>query len=261
MCYNFRKLDAFLHFFVSEDIMENFEIINKMLVKNGINVDENAVKKLNRYYELLVEYNSKFNLTGITDIEGVALKHFADSMVKFDLYKSNCTVLDVGSGAGFPGIPLAIVRPDLKITLVDSLNKRVEFLNVVIQELNLDNVTAEHSRAQEFCTSERREKFDYCIARAVAPMNVLLELCVPFIKIGGSFVGYKSVNLDAEIAEAINAMNVLGVKNYKIDSVELSGIGEKTEVLQRKVIQLKKEKSTPKKYPRPKNLIKLKPIC
>ena len=241
--------------------MENSEIISKILNKNGIVADENAIKKLNKYYDLLVEYNNKFNLTSITDIEGVALKHFADSMVKADLYQNNATVLDVGSGAGFPGIPLAIARPDLKITLVDSLNKRIEFLNVVIAELELSNVCAEHSRAQEFCTPNRREKFDYCIARAVAPMNILLELCVPFIKIGGCFVGYKSLNLDVELAGASNAMGILGVKEYKMDSAELVGLEANGEILQRKIVQLRKEKSTPKIYPRPKNLIKMKPIC
>ena len=261
MWYNLCKFDAFLHFFICEGSMENFEIINKILKKNNINVDENAVKKLNKYYEILVDYNNKFNLTSITDIEGVALKHFADSMVKSDIYEPNATLLDVGSGAGFPGIPLAIIRPDLKITLVDSLNKRIEFLNVVIEELQLNNVNAQHSRAQEFCTADRREKFDYCTARAVAPMNILLELCVPFIKVGGCFVGYKSINLDTEMAEAKNAMEILGVKECAMYDIELVGLDENAEVLQRKIIQLKKQKSCPKKYPRPKNLIKLKPIC
>jgi len=194
----------------------------------------------------------------------VALKHFADSMVEYNSYLANSTVLDVGSGAGFPGIPLAIIRPDLQITLVDSLNKRVEFLNVVIEKLELTKVVAIHSRAQEFCTKERRESFDYCIARAVAPMNILLELCVPFVKIGGFFVGYKSVNLDSEMAEAKNAMKILGVKTHKIVDIELGAesaeSGTDMEVLQRKIIHLKKEKSTPNKYPRAKNLIKTKPI-
>lgn len=239
----------------------NLTIIENIVRGNGIELEQSQVEKLGRYFELLIEYNQKFNLTSITEVHEVALKHFADSMVEAGNYKADATVLDVGSGAGFPGIPLAIARPDLKITLVDSLNKRIEFLKVVIEELGLKNVVPEHSRAQEFCTDERREKFDYCIARAVAPMNILLELCVPFVKVDGYFVGYKSVNLDVELTEAKNAMGILGVKLENVKDVVLSSeTVNNGEILQRKIAYLKKIKSTPKKYPRAKNLIKTKPI-
>lgn len=249
--------------------MDNFDIINKTLLQNNIVLESSCINKLEKFYQQLIKYNKVMNLTAITDIYEVSLKHFTDSLFHVKHYKSNSTIIDIGSGAGFPGIPIAIARPDINITLVDSLNKRVEFLNTVINELELKNVTAIHSRAQEYCTTEHRERFDYSIARAVAPLNILSELCIPFVKISGEFIAYKSLNIDNEIESAKHAIIELGgeiskINYYTYNTSLINSEYPKNKTyfdkITRSIIEIKKISITKTIYPRLKNLITSKPL-
>ncbi|MBQ7977709.1 MAG: 16S rRNA (guanine(527)-N(7))-methyltransferase RsmG [Clostridia bacterium] len=208
-----------------------------------------------RFFELLTTFNQQFNLTAITELEQVVVKHFIDSILNHKYYKSGAYICDMGSGAGFPGIPLKIMRPDLKIILVDSLQKRVNFLNTVIKELNLQDITAVHSRAQELKQQIPFESFDYITARAVAPLNVLIELCVPYIKINGEMVALKATNYENEIIEAEHALDCLNSKISNIEEYKLNN-GEYT----RNIIYITKQAKTNPIYPRPKNKIELKPL-
>lgn len=199
-----------------------------------------------RYYELLVEWNKVMNLTGITEFQEVLTKHFLDSLsiVKaVDMEKIH-TCIDVGTGAGFPGIPLKIAFPNLKVTLADSLNKRILFLQEVIEELGLKDIEALHARAEELGKNkEYREKFDLVVSRAVANLSSLEEYCVPFVKIGGNFISYKSGEIEEEVANAKNATFLLGGKMkevYKFDLYEQK----------RSFVVIDKVKGTPKTYPR-----------
>ena len=212
-----------------------------------IDLDDDKEAKFERYYELLVEWNQKFNLTAITDHKEVLIKHFLDSIsiVKaFDMDRIS-SLIDVGTGAGFPGIPLAIVFPDIRVTLLDSLNKRVAFLNEVISKLELDNVSAYHGRAEDFAKGEHREKYDLCVSRAVANLSTLSELCLPFVKVGGFFVAYKSEKAADEIKLAEKAVDILGGKiSESIDFILPSTDYERT------IVIINKVKDTPSKYPR-----------
>lgn len=215
-------------------------------------------KKFNRYYELLIEWNQKFNLTAITDRDEVWVKHFEDSLSIdriLDMSKVE-SVIDVGTGAGFPGIPLKIVYPKIKLTLLDSLDKRVRFLKEVISELDLENVTALHGRAEDYGRDEiHREKYDLCVSRAVASLPVLTELCVPFVKVGGCFVAYKSEKAEEEINASGKATDSLGAKISSTESFSLSG-GE----YGRTLIKIDKILNTPDIYPRRAGLPSKKPI-
>ena len=240
--------------------MQNLEIIKETLNSNNILATDKQLLKLNKFYELLIEYNKNINLTTITDINEVALKHFADSLININYYKQNSTLCDIGSGAGFPGLPIAIMRPDLKITLVDSLQKRINFLNVVIEELNLTNITTIHSRAQDLQQNNiKRESFDYTTARAVAKLNILAEYCLPFTKINGEMIAFKSNNTTEEIQTATTALNKLGGKVKEILHFDLKNTTN-NEVLNRNIIIIEKIKNTPTNYPRPKNKIQLNPL-
>lgn len=232
-----------------------------------------SLKKFEKYYEFLVSYNEKVNLTAITEKEDVFIKHFLDSILTLDYIPNNAKVVDVGTGAGFPGFPLKIVRDDINLTLVDSLNKRVEFLKQLAQKLgyecnnplvnstqndkkdiqsNIINIV--HSRAEDFCKLNR-EKFDVAVARAVAKLNTLLEYLLPLVKFGGLVFAYKSSNSDEELIEAKNAISIFG--GEYIDTLHFELPNEKGS---RNIIVIKKVKETPIKYPRDKNLPKLKPI-
>ncbi len=220
------------------------------------------------YFELLVEWNSFMNLTAITDFDEVCKKHFTDSLSLIkakedilkncgnDLEKDPISVLDMGTGAGFPGIPLKIVFPNLKITLLDSLNKRINFLNEVIDQLNLKNICAIHGRAEDFArTTDYRNSFDLCVSRAVANMSTLSEYCIPFVKKGGLFIPYKSEKITEELADANNALSILGGKIIRQIDYTLP----ETDYYRNLVI-IKKEKDTPKKYPRKAGLPKKEPL-
>lgn len=224
--------------------------IEQILIKSEIKPTKQIVDNFVKYYNLLIEGNKICNLTAITDEDGVVEKHFYDSIFPQKYFSLNAKVLDIGAGAGFPSIPLKLVRDGLSFTLLDSLNKRINFLNNTIQTLNLKNIEAIHGRAEDFAKlSDYREKFDITTARAVANLKVLSEYCLPFVKVGGQFIAYKSGNCEEEINEAKQIIFELGGKISKV--IDYS-IGENS----RKLVIIEKTKETPKKYPRPIKQIK-----
>lgn len=206
-------------------------------------------KQLNQFYDymqLLLEWNEKINLTAITEPEEVILKHFIDSLTISKYIEKNAILADVGTGAGFPGIPLKIYRPDIKVTLVDSLNKRINFLNEVISNIELNNISTVHSRIEDFGRNIKyREKFDYVTARAVANIAVLSEYLIPLSKVNGKCIYMKGSEVEEELKNGKNAINILGGKIEKKDEFKLPN----SEIL-RNVIIINKIKNTPNKYPR-----------
>lgn len=228
------------------------EKIKELFKKNNIELNDIQLKQFKEYYSFLIEENGKFNLTAITNFEDVVLKHFIDSCYPYLYLKQNAKLIDVGSGAGFPGVPLKILRPDLEIILIDSLNKRVNFLNELISRLNLKNIKAIHSRAEDFA-QKNRENFDYAVSRAVAMIPTLAEYLLPFVKIGGYALFYKSQNIEEELELGKKATSILG--GFKEKDLSFSINGNK-----RLIIFIKKIKNTPSLYPRSKNLPKTKPI-
>lgn len=198
------------------------------------------------YMNMLIEWNEKMNLTAITDPEEIILKHFIDSITILEDIEDNAKIVDVGTGAGFPGIPLSIMNPTLKITLVDSLNKRLIFLQEVVNKLNLKNIEIIHARAEEFGQNKNyREKFDIATSRAVANLSTLSEYLIPLVKIDGKVISMKASEAQEEINEAKKAIEILGgkIENIKEFNLPQSDIG-------RTVIIIRKEKQTPNKYPR-----------
>lgn len=229
--------------------------IKQIFTKYNLEYDENKIEQLVKFYEFVIEKNKVMNLTNIVNEKEFILKNILDSVLPEKYIKQNSSLIDVGAGAGFPSIPLKILRPDLNITMLDSLNKRVVFLNEVISVLNLKNIQAVHSRAEDYAKNQR-ESYDVCVSRAVARLNTLLEYCLPFVKVGGIFIAYKSLKADEEIIESEKALDILGgnienKQNVIID--EINSIREN--------IIIRKKNTTPKKYPRNKNLPKIKPIC
>ncbi len=206
-------------------------------------------QKFEKYYELLTEWNEKINLTTITERERVYLLHFNDSILYEDLIEKDATVIDIGSGAGFPGIPLKIVRDDLDVTLLDSVNKKVTFMNEVIRELDLKGIKAVHKRAEEV-----REKFDVVVSRAIAPLNTVVEYSLPLTKIGGKTIAYKSTDKERELEEAEKAIKLLGGEIETVDKRRLSD-----DIIRWGVV-IKKIKETPSGYPRGGNKPRVKPI-
>ncbi len=230
----------------------------KGLYELGINLSLKQREQFDKYYELLVERNKVMNLTGITEYDEVNLKHFIDSLsvVRVVDMKSVKRVIDVGTGAGFPGIPLKIAFPDTEILLLDSLNKRVKFLNEVITTLGLENITAIHGRAEDIAKNKfYREQFDLCVSRAVANLSTLCEYSLPFLWISGSFVSYKGEYSENEIKQAEKAVDILGGKISKIDRFKLPGTD-----MGRSLIKIDKVKKTPGKYPRKAGLPAKEPI-
>lgn len=205
----------------------------------------------NRYAEMLRERNEKINLTAITEPEEVKVKHFLDSCSAAELLPGGASVLDIGSGAGFPGLPLKIVRPDLTVTLLDSVNKKVAFMNDVVAELKLSGVTAVHARIEDF---PHKGEYDAVVSRAVAELSTLAEYALPFVKIGGAFIAYKSEKAESEAEAAASAITLLGGRIREIrEAFVATG-------LTRKLIIIDKIAPTPPKYPRGKNLPRLKPL-
>ena len=235
--------------------------MNKFInnIKNiNIELSENQLNAFQKYYEMLVEKNKVMNLTAITDYQEVLTKHFLDSLtlVKvIDISKID-SVIDVGTGGGFPGVPLKIAFPHLKITLLDSLNKRVNWLNELIKELELKDILAIHGRAEEYGQNPKyREQYDLCVSRAVANLSTLTEYCVPFVKRDGYFVSYKAATANEELKEAARAIEVLGGKLDNVCSFNL----ENTD-MERNLIKIKKIENTSKKYPRKAGLPSKEPI-
>lgn len=231
----------------------NKEAIRNMLQNAGVDPDGKKVDAFLLYYELIVEKNKVMNLTRITDFGDAVAKHFADSLAlsKFIDLKSNLSVLDLGTGAGFPGIPLAIAWPELKVTMMDSVGKKINFVNEAIEKINrtsegkvLSNAAAYHARAEELANDgKHREKYDLCVSRAVANMSSLTEYCLPFVKKGGIFAAYKAGNCGEEVKKAEKAIKILGGKKPDLKEYSLEG-------MERTIILIRKEKSTPKMYPR-----------
>lgn len=237
--------------------------MNENLLKDkakeiGIELSELQIDQFNKFYQMMVEWNKVMNLTGITEYEEVVEKHFIDSLsiVKVIDINKIADVIDVGTGAGFPGVPLKIAFPHLNITLLDSLNKRIKFLNEVISETGLENISSIHGRAEDFAKQEKyREQYDLCVSRAVANLATLSEYCLPYVKVGGRFVSYKSGEIDAEVEDCKTAVKVLGGKINKVEKFQLLGTD-----IGRSFVDIKKEKNTGKKFPRKAGLPSKEPI-
>ena len=223
------------------------ELLYNTALETGINLTDIQLEKFQIYYNLLIETNKVMNLTSITEEKDVVLKHFIDSLaIKNDIDISNGRVIDIGTGAGFPGIPLAIIYNDTQFTLMDSLNKRINFINTVMEECKLYNIETVHSRAEDLGHNNvYREKYDYCVSRAVAAIPVLLEYCIPFLKTGGKFISYKSEKAEEEISLSGNAQKKLGCRFDKLYSFDLPGTD-----ISRKFVVFEKIKTTNRAYPR-----------
>lgn len=227
---------------MKEEISNIIEEIGRV----GVDISEIQAEQFYDYYELLVERNKVMNLTAITDFKEVVKKHFADSLTLLRIHNMDevRNMIDVGTGAGFPGIPLKIVCPDVKLTLLDSLGKRVKFLEDVAGKLDLRGVECVHSRTEDLAgNSYYREQYDLVTARAVAAMNVLSEYCLPYVKIGGVFAAYKSGTIEEELAAAERAISVLGGKVRATEKFQLDDMG-------RSIVLIEKNRKTPKSYPR-----------
>lgn len=226
--------------------MDNF--LKEYIKKVGITLTDEQVNKLIKYFEMLVEKNKVMNLTAITEYSEVVIKHFADSIAivnAFDIKKTD-TLIDIGTGAGFPGMVLKIVFPELQITLLDSLYKRIKFLNEVISELSLTGIETIHGRAEDYAHNEKyREKYDVCVSRAVANLSTLSEYCIPFVRLNGSFVSYKAGDCEEEVKNAEAAITKLGGKKPEVTTYILP----ETDI-QRKFVNIIKISKTKAIYPR-----------
>ena len=235
------------------------ENIKQLSSINNINFTDEQMCKLYKYMNLLIEWNKNVNLTAITEENEVILKHFIDSAIVNKYLGNYKTLIDVGTGAGFPGLVLKIVNEELDITLLDALNKRISFLNEVIVENNLNNIIALHGRAEDFGKDiNYREKYDVVVSRAVANMNVLLEYMMPLVKVGGICVCMKSVNAEDELEKAKNVVNILGGDLEKLDKIYLKD--NDSNIIERDIIIIRKIFSTDYKYPRNSNRINKKPL-
>ena len=231
------------------------ELIEKAK-KVNIEIDAKKEEQFYNYMKLLLEWNEKINLTAITEQNDIILKHFIDSITINKYIEQSNSIIDIGTGAGFPGIPLKIMNQNKKITLVDSLNKRINFLNEVCKEISLENIQCIHARAEELASDlEYRENYETVVSRAVARLNVLIEYMLPFVKKGGLCICMKGPNIDGELEDAKNAIKVLGGKIKSVESFFLPDSD-----IERNVIIIEKVAETPKKYPRKAGLPSKQPI-
>ena len=229
--------------------MEFNEFKEKMIInvdKLGINLSEIQLKQFYNYMNLLIEWNKKVNLTAITKPDEIILKHFVDSLTISKYISDGTKVVDVGTGAGFPGIPLKIVRQDVDITLLDSLQKRINFLDEVINELNLEKITTVHSRVEDFGKNKKyREEFDIATSRAVANLSTLSEYLLPLVKVGGKVISMKGSLIQEELENSKNAIKILGGQIEKVDEFDLPNSD-----ISRNIVLIDKIKTTPNRYPR-----------
>lgn len=238
--------------------MNKEELLRVSAASMGVELNDTQVQQFIKYYEILVEWNSFMNLTGITEYEEVVQKHFVDSLAlckAMDVH-SVSSLIDIGTGAGFPGIPLKIAYPHLKVTLLDSLQKRIKFLNEVVMQLGLEEVETIHGRAEDFAKpSMRRESYDVCVSRAVANLASLSEYCLPYVNLGGYFVPYKSGKVEDELETSKKAVFLLGGKIEEEVKFDLPNSD-----ISRSLIRIKKVSATPKKYPRKSGMATKEPI-
>ena len=229
--------------------------MEKTFEKFGIKINEEQLKKFNIFKETLLKYNAMFNLTSIKDEEGINIKHFADSAMGVNFFKDSAKVIEIGSGGGFPSVPLKILRPDLKMTLVESTGKKCSFLNFVKESLNFENFEVLNVRCEDLAKNNLyRETFDHVTARAVARLNTLCEYCIPFLKKGGSFIAYKSDDQE-EFKESLNAINILGAQFKEKFNYSLVDVMDK-----RSIYVIEKINNTPLKYPRGNGKERSKPL-
>ena len=230
--------------------------LKEIVKKIDIDLNNEQIKKFEKYMDLLLEWNEKINLTAITEKDEIVLKHFVDSMTVLKYIDEESNIIDVGTGAGFPGIPISIVSDKYNVTLMDALNKRINFLNEVISELELKNINAIHGRAEEIGQNKKfREKYDYTVSRAVANLSVLVEYLLPLTKVGGKCICMKGSDIDEELEQAKFAINLLGGKIEKIDNFTLPNSD-----IKRNIIVIKKGIGTPKKFPRRAGMPSKQPI-
>lgn len=242
--------------------MNNPDILVNDLKQWNVEISDKQIRQFMEYYDILAEWNSFMNLTAIIEFDDVCKKHFVDSLsliqaVPFkELRRSDMKLIDVGTGAGFPGIPLAILFPNIQVTLLDSLKKRIHFLDTVIEKLELNNCKTIHGRAEDFAKpSMLRESFDFCVSRAVANLSTLSEYCMPYVKVGGNFIAYKSEKINEEAANAKNAISVLGGTIKKQADFMLPDTD-----IYRSIFVIEKVKSTPKTYPRKAGIPSKEPL-
>ena len=222
------------------------KVLYEKVKKIGIELKEEQLEKFYLYMNILLEWNEKINLTAITNEEEIILKHFVDSLTINKYIEEGKSIIDVGTGAGFPGIPIKILREDLKVTLLDSLNKRINFLNEVIEKLDLKNIECIHGRAEEFGKNKNyREKYDFATSRAVANMSTLSEYLIPFVKVGGKVLAMKGDKAEEELEEAKKAIKLLGGKVENTDNFYLPDSD-----IKRNIIIIKKIEKTERKFPR-----------
>lgn len=230
------------------------EYLKDIFEKHEFILTEMQAEQFKIYYEMLVEKNKVMNLTAITEYKEVVVKHFLDSvyLARFEDLSGAVSVIDIGTGAGFPGIPLKIMFPEMNMVLLDSLNKRIRFLDEVVERLKLQNVETIHGRAEEIAKkAEYRERFDFCVSRAVANLNSLSEICIPFVKMEGKFISYKSMKGMEELDQAKGAIKLLGGNGkIQVDQFVLEEESAGVEAMDRNFIRIQKVKNTPKKYPR-----------